>query len=577
MKKPFSIKIGGPAGKGVKVSGLVLARALSRLGFSTFSYSEYPSLVRGGHNTYQVCFSSEEVFSIIKKIDLLIALNQETIKLHQKELDQSSLILYDPEQIKLPKGKLIGHYLALPFNRLAQEAGGQSIMANMVSLGAILTLSDQPLSTLEEIIEQSFKKKSQQVVQLNQKCAQAGRDFVNKKLAKFKKEIDQPKVKKKKLVLTGNEAAALGGLAGGLQFYSAYPMTPATSILHYLAAKSREIGIVVKHAEDEISAVNMAIGASFAGARVMTATSGGGLCLMAEAIGLAGVSETPLVVINSMRPGPALGMPTWSGQGDLQFSLHISQDEFPRILLAPGDAQETFQLTKSSLQLAEKYQLPVLILLDKYLSESDFSCQPFSSKHFHQRYFLLEKINNEADNFFKRYSLDQQAISPRPLPGQPGGIHCCNSYEHDEFGLATEEGRMRNLMMEKRMAKLALLQEEIPAQPIFGSEKAQIGLISWGSNKGSIRQALTGLKGVKFLHLNWLWPFPKEQVSRFINSVKKAICLEQNQTGQLALLIREQTGLEVENLLKYNGRPFWPNEILEGVKGITRLRKKGRK
>jgi len=266
-----------------------------------------------------------------------------------------------------------------------------------------------------------------------------------------------------------------------------------------------------------------------------------------------------------MRPGPGLGIPTATAQSDLKFVLHIGHDEFPRIILSPGDAQESFYLTKLSLELAEKYQLPVLILIDKYISESDFSPELFESNHKNERFEILTQINNQPDKIFKRYQLNEKGVSPRPLPGKPGGIHCCNSYEHDEFGYGTEEGKMRTMMMDKRMKKLALIRNEIPTQPIFGPEKAKTRLISWGSNKGPILEMLKTEQNMAFLHLSWLWPFPKKQVSKFVQGAEKVICLECNATGQLASLIKEQTGIEVESLLKYDGRPFWPSKIAQFI------------
>lgn len=597
MKTSFQIKIGGCAGEGIKISGLILGRALTRLGYSIFAYNEYPSLIRGGHNAYQIHASVDKVFSQVKKIDILIALNQETIKLHQSELSSDSLTLYDPGEFKLPKGhgpeyaegKLIGQYIPIKLIELAKKCGGKPIMANMVSLGAALAFLNLPLTTLKEVIAKTFAGKPKEITDLNQKATEEGKKFIKDNNLTSRHAIASPdlRLKSKRMVLTGNEAISLGAIAGGLQFFSAYPMTPATSILHYLAGKSKQTGILVKHVEDEVSAINMAVGAGFTGVRSMTATSGGGLCLMAEGISLAGISETPVVIVNAMRPGPGLGMPTWTAQGDLQFVLHIGHDEFPRVVFAPGDAQEAFYLTKTALVLAEKYQLPVFILTDKYLSESDFSPELFASIHQNQRFGFLSKIKNKLNNPFKRYQFTKNGVSSRSLPGQAGGIHGCNSYEHDELGYTTEESNNRSMMMDKRMKKLALIKSEMPEQPIFGDDKAKTSLISWGSNKGPILETLKTLNAkdaktererreiksrnlsagrqetLNYLHLNCLWPFPKEQVKKFIQSAEKTICLECNSTGQLASLIKEQTGLEVEKLLKYNGRPFFPEEIIE--------------
>jgi 2-oxoglutarate ferredoxin oxidoreductase subunit alpha len=561
MKNSINIKIGGNAGEGIKISGLTLSRCLTRLGYSIFSYPEYPSLIRGGHNSYQIHAGVEKVYSQIKKIDLLIALNQETITLHQDELENDSLVFYDPGEFKLPKGRLVGKYIPIEFIKLALKVGGKSIMANMVSLGSVLAIFGLSLKPLYEMIADSFEDKGAEVIKLNQKAADAGKKFIDDNCRKDHAKIAKPTKIKKRMVLTGNEAVALGAIAGGLKLYSAYPMTPSTSILHYLARVHKKANIVVKHAEDEISAINMALGASFAGARAMTGTSGGGLSLMGEAISFAGISETPLVIVNSQRPGPALGMPTWTAQSDLQLALNIGHDDFPRIVLAPGDAQEAFLLTKQAMNLAEEYQLPVFVLIDKYLSESDYSCQVLTGVHQNNRLNIDQVPKNGKNDFYKRYKLGDNPVSKRTLPGTNNGIYLSNSYEHDEFGLGTENAQVRKQMMQKRMAKLKLIEKDIVKQSVYGNEQAKIGLISWGSNKGPILEALKLSKNLKFLHINWLWPFPANQVKQFIEGVDKCFCLECNARGQLGSLIKEQTSKEVVKILKFDGRPFWPEEI----------------
>jgi len=564
QKKNINIKIGGHAGEGIKVSGLTLSRCFTRLGYHIFSYSEYPSLVRGGHNTYQIYAGVKKVWSQVRKIDLLIALNQETITLHQDELKDNSIIFYDPGEFELPRGNLIGKYLPIKFIELAKSVGGKPIMANMVSLGAVLGLFGLSIEPLKEMIKDAFEDKGQKIVELNQKGAGAGKEFIDKNYTNDKIKIAEPKEKTERMVLTGNEAVGLGAIAGGMKFYSAYPMTPASSILHYLAGKEKKAGLVVKHTGDEISAINMALGASMAGARAMTATSGGGLCLMAEGVSLSGVSETPLVIVNSQRPGPGLGMPTWTGQGDLQFVLHIGHDEFPRIVLAPGDAKEAFEQTRLALGLAEKFQLPVFVLIDKYISESDFCCKIFKGKLQNKRESIEFEPEGKDNQFYKRYKDSDSGISLRTIPGVRAGLHVCNSYEHGEAGLGTEDANVRIKMMSKRMRKLDTVREEIPELEVYGDKKAKMGVISWGSNKGVILEAIKNMSGVKFLHVNWVWPFAKKQVEEFIKSVDKCYCVECNMQGQFANLIMEQTGLEVEKVLKFDGRPFYP----KGIKGV---------
>lgn len=560
-KHKINIKIAGAAGAGVKSTGQILSKSLTRLGFSTFSYREYPSLIRGGHTTYQTLAAvNEEVHSQKKDLDILLVFDEKSYQLHENELTQNSLVIYCSSSFELNdvKGKKIG----VPLIELANEAGS-AIMANSVALGALFELlCINNLDSLKQTLKQAYISKGEEVVQNNYQAVEKGREYIRNNFSDAKIQLKTPEEKKDRMVITGNEAAALGAISAGLRFYCAYPMTPATSILHYLAAKAEETDIIVKQPEDEIAAINMAIGASFAGVRAMTATSGGGFCLMTEGLGLAGISETPLVIIESMRTGPASGLPTWSGQGDLRFVIHASQDEFPRVILAPGDATETFEQTRQSFELAEKYQIPVIILLDKNISESDYSCDPFKDNFENKRFSFVKECNQP----YLRYRFTENNISPRPFLGQNGCQHLANSYDHDQEGYATENSETRIKMMDKRNKKMENIKREIPKQQIFGNPESRIGIISWGSNKGAILEALKELPEVSFLHMNWLWPFPAKQVKEYINKLDKCICIEGNSHGQLAGIIREKTGKNVEKMLKYDGRPFYPYEIIEKLK-----------
>ncbi|HUV46596.1 MAG TPA: 2-oxoacid:acceptor oxidoreductase subunit alpha [Candidatus Bathyarchaeia archaeon] len=551
-----NILIGGKAGEGVKVTGLILAKTLSRLGYSTFSYQEYPSLIRGGHNSFQIHASLDKAFSQLSKVDLLLAYDQATLKIHQKELNGDSLIIYDPDDGK-PQAGFVGKYESIPMNKIALK-NGNPLMANSVALGAALQLIGLSLGSLKNILKESFSNKGDEVVLANQRSSQEGFDYAKRNYAKNSFILSQPITKNKRMVITGNEALALGALAGGLKFYTSYPMTPATSILHYLASKAEKANIIVKQPEDEIGAVNQAVGASFVGVRTMTATSGGGFCLMTEGLGLSGITEIPIVIVNSMRPGPASGMPTLSGQGDLQFMIHAAQDNFPRIVLAPGDAEECFKLAKKSFYLAEKFQVPVIILMDKNISESYYSNPPFKSEHQNARLSFTKPKKG-----FLRYKLTENGVSPRCLVGEKYGTHLCNSYEHDQYGLATDDAEQRTRMMDKRSRKFNVIKHEMPLPKIYGNPQAKKSLISWGSNKGPILEALKNLPQINFLHLSGLWPFPAQSVKNFIENSQKVFSLECNSAGELACLIREQTGIKIEKMLKYDGRPFYPEKIVK--------------
>jgi len=564
MLESINIKIGGKAGEGVKITGQVLAKVFSRSGYSTFSYQEYPSLIRGGHNTFQIHLSSNETYSQVKMIDILLAFDKNTIDLHQDELKDNSIILYDNEKVELFQTDK-GHYVGIPIFKIAQEVAGNPLMGNNVFLGALLALIGLPLDHLNKIIKETFKNKGEQIVKSNHECARTGYDHILKDHKDKIVDFAKPHNSSEKMVITGNEAVALGAISAGMKFFTAYPMTPATSILHYLAKEAERYGIVVKQPEDEISAINQVIGASFAGVRAMTATSGGGFCLMTEGFGFAGVSETPIVVIVSQRPGPATGMPTWSGQGDLQFMIHTAQDEFPRLILAPGDAIECFELTKVAFEMAEKYQIPTIILLDKNISESYYSNNPFASRTANKRYSFVGK---QEQNYL-RYKITENGISPRPFLGEKGFHHLVNSYEHDEYGFATEESKQRINMVDKRARKFEALKTEIPQQEIYGQKETEFSLISWGSNKAVIREALKSLPNVNYLHLSWVWPLPEKQIKDFAKKAKKLIVIECNSEGQLSNLIHERTGIETEKFLKYDGRPFYPEEIIEYLEALS--------
>ncbi|MFZ2410860.1 MAG: 2-oxoacid:acceptor oxidoreductase subunit alpha, partial [Candidatus Methanoperedens sp.] len=380
-----------------------------------------------------------------------------------------------------------------------------------------------------------------------------------------------------KMLLTGNDAICMGAIKAGCKFYSAYPMTPASSILHFMAANERRFNIVVKHTEDEISAINMAIGAGFAGVRAMCGTSGGGFCLMSEGYGLAGMIEVPVVVIMAMRPGPSTGMPTWTEQGDLKFVLAASQGDFPRPVIMPGDNEECFYMTAGAFNIAEKYQTPVIVLTDKYLAESHKTTEKFDTGRISIDRGLYatpqELAASDEKTFFKRYKFTENGISPRTIPGMKKGIYTAASDEHDEEGNITEEIGIRVKMMQKRMKKLDTLAKELKHPDIFGQKDAKVTIIAAGSTKGPIKEAIIALEkegiGVNYLQILYLAPFPAEKVADVIDSAKKTVVVENNFTGQLADIIREKTGRNVtRRILKYDGRPFYPEEIQSAIKEV---------
>jgi len=574
----LSWKIGGEAGYGIMTTGLIFAKVCSRAGLHVFDYPEYPSLIRGGHNTYQVRAEVEEVFSHVRHVDLLVALNMETIDKHKEELSSGGGIIYDGDKIHLSKEDLGREDVKLypvPLLRLAEESGGRRIMINSVALGASVALIDFDFEMLSSVIKDVYGGKAEETIEFNIKAAKLGYDYVKNRGMEKDFGCKLPKVSgKKRMLITGNEAVGMGAIKAGCKFYAAYPMTPASSILHFMAAQERKFSLVVKHTEDEIAAITMVIGAGFAGARAMTATSGGGFSLMSEALGLAAMTETPIVVVVSQRPGPSTGLPTHTEQGDLKFVLHASQGDFPRFVMAPGDVEECFYKTLEAFNLAERYQCPSILVLDKYLSESHKTSEKFDVNRVKiDRGLLLSDEELEKIGEFKRYEFTETGISPRTIPSQKRGVFTATGNEHYETGYLSEDKTVRTKMMDKRFRKFENAEKEMPEPKLFGPKDAEVTIIAWGSTKGPVKEAMKLLDrdGIKanFLQILYIAPFPTKIVSKIIETSKRTVIVENNKTAQLASLIREKTGKEIEHkILKYDGRQFFPTEIYQRVKGV---------
>lgn len=565
MAESYSIKIGGAAGQGIKSAGLMLGKTATRSGYNIYTYTEYPSIIRGGHNVIQIIISTEEVMSPSLKTDLLIALNQETVDKHLKELNEQSVILFDVDKVSANHP---GTLISIPLSKIANEAGGGELLINTVALGATIGLLGGDLEILQNLITESFAEKVD-LLEANKKAAKTGYDFV---LQNYAGNINQTLKKAEnispKMILNGNDAITLGAISGGLQFASIYPMTPITNLLHSLALYQEKYGFIYKQPEDEISAINMSIGASIAGARSLTATSGGGYCLMTEGMGLAGITETPLVVILGMRAGPSTGLPTWSEAGDLKLALSSGHGEFPKIVLSAGDAREAFDLTKEALNLADKYQTPVILLVDKNICENDQSFPILENSSGIER----GKLTFETIADYQRYAISDDGISERSIPGK-GNFFIANSDEHNTYGYDDEEIENRNAQMKKRMLKMqTCTKNDMPAPLVFGPEKADLTLISWGSCKGAILESLKNFPNVNFLYLTWMNPFPTEAVRNILAESKYILDIENNFSGDLANLIREKTGVEItDKILKYDGRPFFKEEIEGKIKQILKI------
>jgi 2-oxoglutarate ferredoxin oxidoreductase subunit alpha len=567
MSIDFNFMVGGEAGQGVQSVGFLLARVFARGGYHIFADQDYESRVRGGHNFFRVRVSDDKVDAIAEEVDIMIALNMDSIELHQPEVVTKGIIIFDGEKIKGVSGNN-GSLLSIPLEKLAEEKAGDKLMINTVALGAALSLVNYDLNTLNEILVDRFGKGK--VGDRNIAAAKAGYDYVQSEHKGNFRRI-KPLSEAKRMLLTGNEAISLGAIAAGCKFMAAYPMTPASSIMEYMAAKSRAMDLVMVHAEDEIAAINMAIGAAYAGVRAMTATSGSGLCLMVEGIGLAGITETPVVIIDGQRPGPAVGLPTRTEQGDLQFVLHAHHGDFPRAVLAPATIEDAFWATVNAFNWAEKYQLPVIILTDQHLASSHATVDPLDLSQVTVDRGMLFSEKEDDPLEYMRHRVTKSGISPRAFPGLGKALVVTDCDEHDEEGHLTEDAGERTAQVQKRLRKLLSLKQEIGTPQRYGPEKAEITLIGWGSTYRAIHEAVDILSkedaSVNMIHLNELWPFPAKAVADAVSKARNSYAIENNATGQLARLIKTETGYDVGGrILKYDGRPFTPAYIAQAVR-----------
>jgi len=571
MAIDFNIMAGGEAGQGVQSIGMILAKTMADGGLHIFADQDYENRVRGGHNFFRIRVSDREVLALSEKLDVLVALNKETIDLHRDEVKSNGVIIYDQEQTKVDaQGEI---YFNVPLARLAEEKVKNKLMTNTVAVGAAIGLCGYDFDPLAEVLRKEFARHGEKIAGDNVVAARAGFDFALEYGAqKLSQKIKPISGNSRRMLIHGNEAMALGAMVGGCKFISGYPMTPATFIMEYLADKGRDYNVVSVHVEDEIAAINMAIGAAYAGVRAMVATSGGGFCLMVEGLSLAGITETPVVVVLGQRPGPATGMPTRTEQGELWFALHSGHGEFPRAVLAPATAEDAFHTMIKAFNLAEKYQTPVIVLTDHHLATSYTTVDRFDLKQVKiDRGELLsdEEVGKLTD--YKRHLVTDSGISPRVLPGQGKALVVTDSDEHDEAGHMIEDGETRNQQNLKRLRKQNGLMTEISSPKIHKAPNAEYNLLCWGSTYGAIREAADLLQkdgvAVNIIHLSEIWPFPVEAVSSVLDNGAKSVVIESNATAQMAQLIRRETGYEIDaTILKFDGRPFYAEEIVDRLK-----------
>ncbi|MDH3357521.1 MAG: 2-oxoacid:acceptor oxidoreductase subunit alpha, partial [Desulfobacteraceae bacterium] len=465
--KEISILVGGKAGDGIRQAGHVIARLLNRIGYRIFFYDDYPSLIRGGHNFSIIRASEKSIAAHKETVDVIVALNQDTVDNHKHRLNTGGIILYDSK-------KSDAEGIGFDFMDIVKTFDGKPIMRNTAAIGALAGALNIEWSVLEKVIMDAVEKS----VDLNLKIARHAYDRIETP-SKTVPKLDQNPLP----LVSGNEAIALGAVKAGLNMYIAYPMTPASAILHYLAAYETELGVVTVHPESEIGVALMALGTAYAGARTMVGTSGGGFALMTEALSLAGQGELPMVIVESQRPGPGTGVPTYTMQGDLAFVVHAGHGEILRVVLAPGDAQEAFYTTGLAMNLAWKFQIPTLVLSDKHLSESIFSFEADLDKVKPEKPLLWK---NQGE--YKRYLDTQNGISPLAFPGNPSAIVKATSYEHDESGITTEEPEAISRMQRKRLRKRKALEDELEKHEtvnVYGNPDSKTVLLCWGSTKGA--------------------------------------------------------------------------------------------
>jgi len=546
MKNEFSVLIGGAAGEGTRMTGQLIGKILNHFGWRIFVYEDYQSLITGGHN-FSIIHASKEIISAPKKeIDYLIALNQDTILKHKKDLKEDGLIIYNSDQIKKEKG------IGIPALSITNQFSGKPIMKNSALFGALAKVLGIDWQAVEDLLKREFGEKAE----INLKIARAGYEQ-SKTFQKIEKLHQTPLS-----LLTGNEAVALGALKAGLDVYLSYPMTPATPILHFLAGVRKDFkNVIVFQPENEIGVINIGLGSAYAGKRIMVGTSGGGFALMVEGLSLAAQSETPIVIVESQRPAPATGIPTYTAQGDLLFVLSAGHGDFKRFIVAPGDAQEAFYLTGLAMNIAWKYQMPAIVLLDKEISEDTFN---FDEK-------IVDKIKIEEPIFwdkkgeYERYLDTKEGISPLAFPGEKGIVVKSTSYEHDEFGITTEEEEKIQKMQEKRLRKYENFKNEIETLEgikVFGNKNSDKAIIVFGSNKGVGIEVGKELN-LKVIQILIFQPFPEEEVKRALSGVKKLISVETNATAQLAQVLRAHDVKVNDSILKYTGRPFFVEELKE--------------
>jgi 2-oxoglutarate ferredoxin oxidoreductase subunit alpha len=527
--------------------------------------------VRGGHNFFQIRLADRPVGAPREAIDILVALDRTSIPRYEQFLSAQGIAVYDSKALnEKHRGE---RFLDIPFVYLAVTHGGSRVMANAVATGAVLGMLGMDLDLFLEAIRDQLGKKGEETVAANLKAAQAGYDFAGRECLRC--EFSLSARENGRMLIAGNDAIGLGAVVSGCKFYAAYPMTPSTGIMNFIAGKAKEYGIIVEQAEDEIAAINMVLGASFGGVRAMTGSSGGGFALMAEGVSLAGMTETPVVIAVAQRPGPATGLPTRTEQAELLFVLHAGHGEFPRVIMAPGSPEQAFYLTNRAFDLAERYQIPVFILTDQYLADSEWT---YEDLDFGKLVYEDHRLRGDAFRglpVYKRHAFTETGVSMLGVPGEADHLVITDSDEHSEEGHIIEDAETRRKMTEKRLfLKMPLIRKEISPPGMMGSREPEIVLAGWGSTYGVIKEVVDLLgesKKIAMLHFGEVYPLPERDRLDYLAILKRAkltIAVENNATNQFAYLFRAETGYSFDMLVnKYDGRPFTVEGLLGEING----------
>ncbi|MDD3474861.1 MAG: 2-oxoacid:acceptor oxidoreductase subunit alpha [Candidatus Dojkabacteria bacterium] len=556
------VKFGGESGQGINTLGEILSKAIKNTGFHNFAYREYPSLIKGGVASYQIDISDRRIGSSLRMCDILPILDIDAIHEYIYSVRENGIIIYDSLDLALTEEEknFINQnsikLVSIDTKELALDAGGIEIMANMVLLGFIWRILGLEIAPIEEVVRDRFKDKKIDL-EAEIKCLLAGYNSQQTNGLEKPISFDKGLNLKDSLNITGNQAIALGAISAGCRAYYAYPMTPSTSIFKFIGDTYRETGIVVKQAENEITAAQMAIGSMNMGTRAMVATSGGGFDLMSETISCAGISETPLVLVLAQRGGAGTGVPTWTGAGDLSLAVNAGHGEFPRCVISVSNPADAYLLTQAAFNIAEVYQLPVIILTEKQIAESIFNIQEMPEP------IQIERGLNNGTN---RYEITENGISPRWVPSEENPVYLQNSDEHKITGESTENSKEVIEMSDKRLRKLKTLKDNLPEPVYYGNENTETVLVSYGSTGNTIRDLITDQTNIGYLHYSYIYPLKFEKLTQLKEAGKQIISIENNQTGELSKLIKQESGISIDQkLLKYDGRPLFIEDILDFI------------